>query len=136
MLSSRWFLFCAMFALVCLTATFAIAASGGIKVSATSINCGDSTKESNNLTGANRADVWFNLPGGPTSNITRWYTITCRNGVSEACDDIRLSYCGSEDPNYYTDDFLLPNTTGTRCTFTLYANSTCTSAISSDTWRQ
>lgn len=108
---------------------------GGIKVSSTDIDCGTSTKETNNLTGENRARVWVLATGG--NRITKYYRITCKGGASTACDDIRLSACGASDPNYYENDFRLINTSGKdRCTFTLYGDANCQSSSSSDSWRQ
>ena len=109
---------------------------GGVKVSNTDINCGVSTKETNNLTGENTAEAWVLATGATGNQILKWYRITCKNGHSGACEDIRLSACGASDPNYFHNNFRLEGGSPTRCTFTLYNDDACTSSSSADSWRQ
>ncbi len=127
-----------LFLVVCaigFVASLAFAKAGGIKVSDTSVSCGDPTKETNQLFAFGSAKLWLNN----VATDTPYYTITCKKGQTSnttSCLQVSPSSCGDSDPNY--EFFFFPTTgdTDVKCTLTVWTDSSCTQNVSQDTWLQ
>jgi hypothetical protein len=135
-MKSQWFLILVAVLAIGLTANLAMAKTGGIKVSETSVSCGDPGKEDNQLSSGGSAEIWLNFKGG--QSLTDWYTISCNDGTSVDCTEADFTDCLTEDPGYAYFDFTTPSTSGknTSCTLKLYTDSGCVNNVSGDSWIQ
>jgi hypothetical protein len=102
-------IFISVLLLILIAALPVMAGKGGVKVSATTLDCGDAKKESNVLTSGGPARIWINVPAGTdTDDIS--YTITNKGTPIVNLTTFTVTGCGD---GFFFGDITLPATQGT-----------------------
>ena len=121
-------IFISVLLLLLIAAIPVLAGKGGVKVSATTVDCGDAKKETNVLTSGGSARVWINVPAGADlDDIT--YAINDQGKPIVNPTTLTVTGCGD---GYFFGDITLPTAQGN---VTLTVNDKEDSNIGADSFR-
>lgn len=121
-------IFMSVLLLMAIAAVPVLAGKGGVKVSTTTVDCGDAKKETNVLTSGGSGRIWINVPSGAnTDGLT--YSINDKGKPVVNPTTLTVTGCGD---GYFFGDITLPAVQGT---FTLTAENSDSSNIGADSFR-